>query len=143
MIVQRILDFIEYKGIRKSQFYRETGLSNGFLDKVKDIGTSKIEYILKAYPELSLDWLVLGKGEMILSDTKKETTSPETTLQSLELDLKRKDFEIKSMFLEFQEIKEDVKGLKQFAINLLKEDVNKELAKPIELPSEETKKSDI
>lgn len=113
MIVQRILDFIEYKGIRKSQFYRETGLSNGFLDKVKDIGTSKIEYILKAYPDLNLDWLVLGKGAMILSDTKKETASSGTTLQSLELDIKRKDFEIKGILLEFQEIKEDVELLKK------------------------------
>ncbi|CAA0144823.1 conserved hypothetical protein [Tenacibaculum maritimum] len=65
MITERILKFIEYKGINKSRFYRETGLSNGFLDKVKDIGCSKIEYILNSYPEINIEWLVLGRGDMI------------------------------------------------------------------------------
>lgn len=67
MIIERLLQFIEYKKISKSKFYKETGLSNGFLDKVKDIGVSKIERILQTYPEINLYWLVLGKGEMLLS----------------------------------------------------------------------------
>ncbi|CAA0159565.1 hypothetical protein [Tenacibaculum maritimum] len=65
MITERILKFIEYKGINKSRFYRETGLSNGFLDKVKDIGCSKIDHILNSYPEINIEWLVLGRGDMI------------------------------------------------------------------------------
>lgn len=65
MITDRILQIIEYKGINKSKFYRDTQLSNGFLDKVKDVGVSKIEYILNAYPDINSDWLVTGKGNML------------------------------------------------------------------------------
>ena len=64
-MINRILQFIDYKGINKSNFYKSTGLSNGFLDKVKDIGVSKLELILKNYPELSTEWLIFGTGNML------------------------------------------------------------------------------
>ena len=66
MIVERIMQYIEYKGINKNIFYKETGLSNGFLDKVKDIGSSKIEQILNTYDDIEPNWLITGKGEMIV-----------------------------------------------------------------------------
>lgn len=70
MIVDRLLKIIELKGINKSRFYKETGLSNGFLDKVRDIGVSKIEHILNVYPELNPNWLLTGKGEMLVNTDK-------------------------------------------------------------------------
>ena len=74
MIIKRILQFLEINKISKRQFYRETELSNGFLDKVKDIGTSKAKKILETYPELNMKWLILGEGEMF----KKEDIIYET-----------------------------------------------------------------
>lgn len=71
MIIDRIMQLIDFKGINKSKFYKETGLSNGFLDKVKDIGASKIEDILKTYPEISPEWLLTGKGEMLKKEVVK------------------------------------------------------------------------
>lgn len=65
MIVDRILKIIELNNINKSQFYKKTGLSNGFLDKVKDVGASKIEDILKTFPEISAEWLIMGIEPMI------------------------------------------------------------------------------
>lgn len=70
MIIERLLQFIEYKELSKNRFYKETGLSNGFLDKVKDVGVSKIERILHAYPEINLHWLIQGKGDMLVSSEK-------------------------------------------------------------------------
>lgn len=70
MIVERILKILEAKGLSKSAFYRETGLSNGFLDKVKDIGVTKLESILNCYPDIRMEWLVSGKGEMLTSSTR-------------------------------------------------------------------------
>ena len=69
MIVDRILKIIELKGINKSKFYQITGLSNGFLDKVKDIGASKIEYILNSFPDINSEWLITGKGTMLKTGT--------------------------------------------------------------------------
>jgi phage repressor protein C with HTH and peptisase S24 domain len=70
MIIDRILQLIKHKEISRRKFYIETGLSNGFLDKVKDIGASKIEHILNAYPEVSMEWLLTGNGDMILKSHK-------------------------------------------------------------------------
>ncbi|MXS70254.1 hypothetical protein GSF70_03410 [Flavobacteriaceae bacterium W22] len=64
-MIDRILQIIDYKGITKSKFYKDTGLSNGFLDKVKDIGVSKLDYILKAYPDINIKWLISGDGDML------------------------------------------------------------------------------
>ncbi|WP_409417319.1 helix-turn-helix transcriptional regulator [Flavobacterium sp. PS2] len=75
MIIDRILQLIKYKGINKRKFYIETGLSNGFLDKVRDIGVSKIEHILNVYPDISAEWLLMGRGNMILKPVGFEDES--------------------------------------------------------------------
>lgn len=66
MIIDRILKLIDYYDINKSEFYRRTKLSNGFLDKVKDIGVSKLEQILNSFPDINPIWLLQGKGEMLI-----------------------------------------------------------------------------
>ncbi|EKY07787.1 hypothetical protein [Capnocytophaga sp. oral taxon 380] len=68
-MVERILQFIDYKGISKLSFYREVGLSNGFLDKNKSVGTDNLVKILKSYPEIEPLWLLLGEGEMLKKGT--------------------------------------------------------------------------
>lgn len=65
MIIERLLQLIDYKRITKRRFYNDTGLSNGFLDKVKDIGVSKLELILSAYPDINPMWLITGEGSML------------------------------------------------------------------------------
>lgn len=75
MVTDRILQIIEYKEISKRQFYIKTNLSNGFLDKVKDIGVSKVEKILQAFPDINPIWLVTGKGDMVLDSTKDSKNS--------------------------------------------------------------------
>ncbi|MFJ1431322.1 hypothetical protein ACILE2_11065 [Capnocytophaga canimorsus] len=64
-IIERILYFIEYKGITKYEFHKVNGFSNGFLDKDRAIGSDKCEKILENYPEISPEWLITGKGEML------------------------------------------------------------------------------
>lgn len=81
MITERILQLIKYKGISRRKFYIETGLSNGFLDKVKDIGASKIEDILTTYPDINPEWLLTGKGYMTAPKVYSEN---ESTLQWIE-----------------------------------------------------------
>lgn len=62
----RVKKYLSDKGLSKSEFYQAAGLSNGFLDKTNNIGSDKIEKILKAYPDLNVMWLITGEGEMIL-----------------------------------------------------------------------------
>lgn len=63
--IQRIVQFIEYKGISKYKFYQETGLSNGFLDKGENMGSDKCEKILYTYPDINPEWLLTGRGSML------------------------------------------------------------------------------
>ena len=65
--VDRVRAYIASCGIKKSEFYQKTGLSNGYIDKVRELGADKIESIVSAFPELNLYWLVTGTGSMLVS----------------------------------------------------------------------------
>jgi hypothetical protein len=65
---ERIIQFVEFKKISKNQFYKETGLSNGFLDKNNHPGADKLEQIIYTYPEINPTWLLTGKGNMLLDE---------------------------------------------------------------------------
>jgi repressor LexA len=65
MIQDRIVKYIDFKGITKYRFYKETGLSNGSLDKNGAIGSDKCEKICLQYPDLNIDWLITGRGDML------------------------------------------------------------------------------
>lgn len=68
--IERIKEFIEFKGISLNQFDKEIGAGNGYIGKqiVKNasIGSDKIEKMLSKYIELNPRWLLTGKGEMLI-----------------------------------------------------------------------------
>lgn len=81
---ERILQFVDYKNLSKNKFYKETGLSNGFLDKNNHPGADKLEQIISIYPELNPEWLLTGKGEM-LRDIQNNTIAVNTSIFSVKL----------------------------------------------------------
>lgn len=72
MILQRIKQFIDAKGLSVASFERSLGMSNASFGKALKnggaIGSDKLENILIVYPELSPSWLLTGKGPMLKSD---------------------------------------------------------------------------
>ena len=75
----RLLEFIDYLGIKKSQFEKECGLSNGFVDKSGDnTRRSSLDKISTKYPECNIDWLLTGSGKML----KEATSIPIKSLTS-------------------------------------------------------------
>lgn len=64
-VKDRIIAFIQNKGLSVREFEQRTGLSNGAVSKM---GNSPrliiVEKIMSAFPELNRDWLVSGEGEM-------------------------------------------------------------------------------
>lgn len=68
-IRERVIKYLDFKGITKYQFYKETGFSNGFLDKPGTIGADKCEKIIYLYSDINLNWLVTGNGEMLKNQT--------------------------------------------------------------------------
>jgi hypothetical protein len=78
-IIERIFSFIDYKGISVNEFSKKIDVSNGYLAKQRlsnaNVGSQIIEKIVNIYPDISIEWLVTGKGEM-LRQTKSTETSP-------------------------------------------------------------------
>ncbi len=76
--LQRLKRFIDFKLIPVSKFEKNVGFSNGSfasqLKKNKTIGVDKLENILNYYPELSSEWVLTGKGNMINFGYDRETS---------------------------------------------------------------------
>ncbi|MBE6246116.1 MAG: hypothetical protein E7110_01710 [Bacteroidales bacterium] len=72
---ERLLLFLQHLNIGQNKFEKSCGLSSGSISSMKEApnGTSLIK-IARAYPELSLDWLLLGQGEMLRSNDFTEKT---------------------------------------------------------------------
>ena len=83
MIVERIKEYMDYKGISIAAFERSIGMSNASFGKsLKNkgaIGTDKLENILIKYPDISPHWLLTGEGNMLKTSTSgaDETPCPE------------------------------------------------------------------
>lgn len=74
----RLLEFIEYKGLNRAAFEKSCGLSNGYTRNIKDnLGTKKLEDILRVYPDLNRVWLLTGEGPMLKdSDEVQQMATP-------------------------------------------------------------------
>lgn len=81
-IIDRIKEYIEYKGISKYRFYKETGFSNGFLDKNSSIGSDKCEQIIYQYPDIDPEWLLTGRGGMLRTTNQKQNIAQESCKQT-------------------------------------------------------------
>lgn len=73
ILKQRILQYLDYKGITKYKFYQDTGVSNGVLSQSNELSGKNIEKILSYYRDLSPEWLHTGKGSMLKTETTEKT----------------------------------------------------------------------
>lgn len=73
---EKIAEYLDTKGISKSDFYKKTGLSQGFLNSGKTIGLDKAKIIINEYPDLNLNWFVMDEGEMIVDEKILRQSSP-------------------------------------------------------------------
>ena len=73
-IIDRVFQYIDYKGIKPIPFEKKIGLSNGYLGKQQkrnaDLGEGIILKIVENCPEINPYWLLTGNGEML--NTKSE-----------------------------------------------------------------------
>jgi len=65
---EKILQYLDFKGISQGKFCRKIGVSNGFLSSGKHIGSEKLKAIRDNYVDLNMDWLIYDEGEMISSE---------------------------------------------------------------------------
>lgn len=73
-IKERLINYLKISGISKKDFSEKTGISlwNVTGKSVKsELGGEQISRIIGNYPNISPDWLLLGKGEMLRQNSEK------------------------------------------------------------------------
>ena len=75
----RTLSFIAYKGLSVKKFEEMCGLSNGYVNSMRSgYGSGKLAGVLATFPELSMNWLVSGEGEMLKSEVSQSAKGDNT-----------------------------------------------------------------
>ena len=122
---ERILQFIEYKRLSKNKFYKETGLSNGILDKQGGISSDSLEKIYCVYPEINLDWLLTGKGEMFKKEglVQQAHNNISSTINQHQTIHAPEDYE--TLKQENKRLTQENSGLKDKIIQLMEEKMSK------------------
>lgn len=64
-IKRKILTFLSEMGISQYDFYRKTGITRGILSQNNGISEENIARFLAVYPQVSAEWLLTGRGNML------------------------------------------------------------------------------
>ena len=68
-VKERLIEFLEHERVSKAEFGRKIGVSSAYVTSIrKSIDKDKIKSIALNYPNLNLDWLLYGEGEMLKTD---------------------------------------------------------------------------
>lgn len=111
---ERLEEFVEYLDLTNQKFEQNAGLPNGFINKSgKYISDKSEQKIINTYPDLNINWLLTGEGEMLNNGQKhlSQQTEPQInensldelyllnkTIDILRENLERKDAQIESLF---------------------------------------------
>lgn len=99
-IKQRILSFAATLGISKRDFYAKIGVSRGTLESKTGITEDVITKFFATYPDVSIEWLMTGKGEMLKTERPpmQQTTTQECSTRDkiTKNEANRQTFEYKS-----------------------------------------------
>lgn len=134
-VKERLISFLEYKGISKSEFGRIIGVSSAFVTSMrKSIQPDKVESIAFNFPELNIKWLMTGEGEMLKQsnnansiESSEELSSLKHTIQTQsvainalnkaielqELELKRRDIDLQDKEQEIFKLKAEIQRLQR------------------------------
>ncbi len=78
-VKDRLIQFIDSKGISKNAFEKACGLSTRYVSNIKQsIQPDKIKRIALVYPELNTGWLLTGEGEMIKREVAQSSKGDNT-----------------------------------------------------------------
>ena len=73
MIKDRIQELIKALNISGREFNRRIGKSNSWNRTIgKSIGADIVSNISTTFPQVNIDWLIRGEGEMFIEDTPQE-----------------------------------------------------------------------
>lgn len=67
-VKNRLIKYLNFKGISKSEFGRSIGVSNAYITSMrKSIQPDKLKAISESYGDLNTNWLLTGEGNMLMN----------------------------------------------------------------------------
>lgn len=89
---KRLFELCNALGVSRRQFSMKIGLSAAYLGNLKDdITVGVVNKILVAYPQVSMAWLVTGKGDMFVHEPLSEDLSSYIIQENKELKKENKE----------------------------------------------------
>lgn len=82
VVKKRLREYINYKLISAREFCRKIEAAPNFLGNDCDISTDKVIKILSNFPDINLNWLILGRGQMIIDVNPEQVKSAAKTYVS-------------------------------------------------------------
>ena len=102
---ERLIVYLEHIDMNPRSFEISIGAYNGLVSKINtSIKIEILERISKKYPDLNLEWLQIGTGEML------KNANPE--FDSLEYDLVRTLLANPLMIEKFNDLKQEIEQIK-------------------------------
>lgn len=89
-IKQKILLYLANKGITPYEFYKISGVTRGILQQNNGISEDNISRFLAYAPDVNLEWLMLGKGEMLKTECISSTQEENKTSNVVSYDEDKK-----------------------------------------------------
>ena len=78
---ERMMQLIAALGLSKAEFERVCGLSNGYVNNIRNtIGSKGVAQIIAQFPQVNKTWLVFGEGEMFNGDSESHPSAPEESI---------------------------------------------------------------
>lgn len=109
-ILKRLLLFMDHQGLTAYQINKEAGLTKGLitnaLSKKLGLTTGTLEALLNAYPQLNANWLLVGRGNMLMDEVEGEKeAAKKLTAEHLE-DLQHLQDQCVEMVRQIQQMKQ-------------------------------------
>ena len=122
-MLERLKQYIDYKGISISAFEKSIGMSNASFGKsLKNhgtIGANKLETILNVYSDLNPVWLLTGQGQMLKDNIGHTQIGDVNTIDHSPIHVSTDASEVTRLKSEIKHL-EELLAAKDEIINLLK-----------------------
>lgn len=82
-VKERLIEYLKYKKISKSEFGRMINVSSAFITSMRSsLQPDKIKRIAFNFPDLNTEWLLTGEGNMLKS-TEQQSESQQDLIERL------------------------------------------------------------
>lgn len=79
-VKERLTEYLKFKGVTKSAFGREVEVSAAYVNSItRTISPDILKRIRLKYPDLNTDWLLLGEGEMLKTQSTNSIITGEVS----------------------------------------------------------------